>query len=194
MRGKIIAAMIIVCGLFGAAHWSTLRAQRGTTAVDWKAELAKARNGIEKNPKSAFWHNQAGVAYDALGDFESAVKELRIAQDLDSTNPIHGYALYALYKRKNMHTEQRQVLLDVLEIDSKNPLGRFEFAALLEAEAHLSDAVREYQVAKRLVEAVEGHEYIDSRGNPYEIEFIRTTVDKRIDRVVKLQSSKGQRK
>jgi hypothetical protein len=37
--------------------------QHGSVPVDWKAELAKAKAGIEKNPKSAFWHNQAGVAY-----------------------------------------------------------------------------------------------------------------------------------
>ena len=116
---------------------SAILAQHGTVTVDWKAELAKAKAGIEKNPKSAFWHNQAGVAYDALGDFENAVKELKLASTLDPSNPIDDYALYALYKRRGMHPEQREVLLNALENDPKNPFGRFEFAFVLEKEKAL---------------------------------------------------------
>jgi hypothetical protein len=36
--------------------------QQHAAHVDWKTELAKAKAGIEKNPRSAFWHNQAGIA------------------------------------------------------------------------------------------------------------------------------------
>jgi hypothetical protein len=32
----------------------------GSVSVDWNAELTKAKAGIRNNPKSAFWHNQAG--------------------------------------------------------------------------------------------------------------------------------------
>jgi len=166
-----------------------LLAQHGSVTVDWKAELAKAKAGIEKNPKSAFWHNQAGVAYDALGDFENAVKELKLASTLDPSNPNGDYALYALYKRKGMHREQRRVLLDALEKDPKNPVGRFEFAFVLETEKHWADSLREYQTAKRLLTSLKGPVYIDPRGNPYDIDGIREEVDKSIDRVAKLKES-----
>ena len=83
-------------------------AEHKTVTVDWKAELAKAKAGIEKNPKSAFWHNQAGIAYDAMGEFETAVKELKLACTLDPSDPGYYYSLYALYKRKSMHSEQPQ--------------------------------------------------------------------------------------
>jgi tetratricopeptide (TPR) repeat protein len=186
MKRFRVALLTFVCVLCGAA---VVLAQHGTSTVDWKAELAKAKTGIEKNPKSAFWHNQAGVAYDALGDFESAVREIKLATTLDPSNPNNYYTLYALYKRKAMHSEQRQVLLDALEKDANNPVGRFEFAYILEEEKHWADSLREYQVAKRLAARVKGPKYIDSRGNVYEVDGVREEVDKAIERVAKLNES-----
>src|SRR6202047_4366093 len=107
-----IALLAFVFVLCGAEDSPFLLAQHGNVTVDWNAELAKAKAAIEKNPKSAFWHNQAGVAYDALGEFENAVKEIKLACTLDESNPNNYYTLYAFYKRKGMHSEQRQVLLD----------------------------------------------------------------------------------
>ena len=186
MKRFRVALLTFVCVLCGAA---VVLAQHGTATVDWKAELAKAKAGIEKNPKSAFWHNQAGVAYDALGDFESAVKEIKLATTLDPSNPNNYYTLYALYKRKAMHSEQRQVLLDALEKDANNPVGRFEFAYILEEEKHWADSLREYQVAKRLAASVKRPVYTDPRGNPFDIDGVREEVDKAIDRVAKLNES-----
>src|SRR5713226_2631537 len=168
--------------------------QHGSVPVDWKAELAKAKAGIEKNPKSAFWHNQAGVAYDALGNLDTAVKEIKLATTLDPSNPNDYYTLYALYKRKAMHAEQRQVLLDALEKDANNPVRRFEFAYILEEEKHWADSLREYQVAKRLATSVKGPIYTDLRGNPYEVDGVREEVDKAIERVAKLNESQQQEK
>lgn len=180
-----IALLALTSVLCGGAYSPNTQQHRSVT-VDWKAELAKAKAGIEKNPKSAFWHNQAGVAYDALGDFENAVKEIKVASTLDPSNPNHDYALYALYKRKGMHAEQRQTLLDALEKDSNNPVGRFEFAYILEEEKHWSDSLREYREAKRLAASVKGSQYTDSRGNVYEVEGVREQVDKAIDRVARM--------
>lgn len=176
---------------FGATNCSAgVPTQHGNVAIDWKAELEKARTAIQKNPNSAFWHNQAGVAYDALGDSESAVKELKTASALDMSNPAHDYALYALYKRKGTLDQQRDVLLGALECDPLNPVGHFEFASILEAEKHWSDSLREYREAKRLAARVKGTEYIDPRGNPYDVSGVRSEVDRAVDRVSKLRASR----
>ena len=167
-------------------------AEHKTVTVDWKAELTKAKAGIEKNPKSAFWHNQAGIAYDALGEFETAVKELRLACTLDPSDPGYYYSLYALYKRKSMHSEQRKVLLDALEIDPNNPIGRFEFAYILEEEKRWADSLREYRVAKSLAANVECPMYRDLRGGVDEIAGVRAEVDRSIERVAKLNESARQ--
>jgi tetratricopeptide (TPR) repeat protein len=192
----ICGIALLIAGFFSYFGTSPLR--RGasghkTVTVDWNAELAKAKAGIEKNPKSAFWHNQAGIAYDALGDFQAAVKELKLACTLDRSDQGNYYSLYALYKRKSMHSEERQVLLDALEIDPNNPVGRFEFAYILEEERHWSDALREYRVAKSLAANVEGPKYRDLRGGVYEIAGIREEADRSIERVAKLNESVGQK-
>ena len=185
--------LCIVCALCGLAHARVIVAHQGTVNVDWKAELAKAKAGIEKNPKSAYWHNQAGVAYDSLGDFAMAVKEIKLATTLDPSNPNNFYTLYFLYKKKGMHSEQRQALLDALEKDANNPMGRFEFAYVLEEEKHWADSLREYQVAKNLVASMKGPIYTDLRGNAYPIDGVREEVDKAIERVSKLSKSVAQK-
>jgi tetratricopeptide (TPR) repeat protein len=189
MNRHRFALLILVCVIGGAVNSRFILAQHKTVTVDWKAELAKAEAGIEKNPKSAFWHNQAGVAYDGLGDFENAVKELKLATNLEPSNPIHNYVLFALYKRKGMHSAEREVLLDALEQDPNNPLGHFEFAFVLEKEKYWADSLREYQSAKVLVASVKGPVYTDPLGNPYEVDAVRASVDKAIDRVTKLGES-----
>ena len=189
MKGFRIALLILVCVICGAANSRFILAQHKTVTVDWKAELAKAKAGIDKNPKSAFWHNQAGMAYYGLGEFEDAVKELKLAASLEPSNPIHDYSLYALYKRKEMHSEEREVLLDALEKDPNNPLGHFQFAFVLEKEKYWADSLREYQSAKILVASVKGPVYTDPLGNPYEVDAVREGVDKAIDRVTKLGES-----
>jgi tetratricopeptide (TPR) repeat protein len=133
MRHVGIALIAFVFALNGAVP---LLAQHSTIQVDWKAELAKAKAGIADNPKSAFWHNQASVAYDALGHFEIAVKELELAAKLDPDDPIHHYSLFALYQRKGTLRQQRKALLSALEIDSRNPVGLFELGIVLEKEGY----------------------------------------------------------
>jgi tetratricopeptide (TPR) repeat protein len=130
------------------------------------------------------------VAYNALGDFDDAVKEIKLAITLDPSNPIDYYTLYALYKRKAMHSEQRQVLLDALEKDASNPVGRFEFASILEEEKHWGDSLREYQMAERLAANVKGPIYQDPRGNAYDVDAVRREVEKAIDRVAKLNAQR----
>jgi tetratricopeptide (TPR) repeat protein len=188
----ILLSFVFVLG--PAAFSPVLFAQHGNVTVDWKAELAKAKARIKKNPQSAYWHDQAGIAYDALGDFGNSVRELKLACTLDSSNPGYYYTLYFLYKRKGMRSEQRQVLLDALEKDPNNPLGRFEFASILEEEKHWADALREYREAKRLIANVKGSSYVDSRGGHYDVDGVPALLNKAIARVAKLERSEYMQK
>jgi hypothetical protein len=95
-------------------------------------------------------------------------------------------------KGKGMHSEERRVLLDALERDPNNPLGRFEFAYILETEKQWADSLREYETAKRLVKSVTGPAYIDARGNAYTVEAVRQQVDKAIERVAKLNEASNE--
>ena len=80
--------------------------------------------------------------------------------------------------------------LDALKKDPNNPVGRFEFAYILEEEKHWADSLREYQVAKHLAANVKEPMYIDPRGNAYDVDGVREEVDKAIDRVAKLSAQR----
>lgn len=157
--------------------------------------IGESQSWYRKEPEVGVLAQPSGRSLrHALGDFDTAVKEIKLATTLDPSNPNDYYTLYALYKRKAMHAEQRQVLLDALEKDANNPVGRFEFAYILEAEKRWADSLREYQVAKRLATSVKGPIYTDLRGNPYEVDGVREEVDKAIERVAKLNESAQQQK
>jgi hypothetical protein len=77
----------------------------------------------------------------------------------------------------------------MLSIYPNNPVGRFEFASILEEEKHWADALREYRVAKSLAASVNGLNYIDGRGGVYNAYGVRAQVDNAIERVAKLNAS-----
>lgn len=193
MKPASVLKLALACSLCWASFSQVTNAQKPTVVVtDWNAELEKAKAAIKKNPKSAFWHNQAGVAYNALGDFKSAVKEIKFAITLDPSDPINYYTLYSVYQRQGMHSEQRQVLLDALEQDDSNALGHFQFGQVLEEEKYWGDSLREYQTAKRLAAAVTGPVYTDPSGNAYTITAVRAQVDNAIERVAKLNETSNE--
>jgi tetratricopeptide (TPR) repeat protein len=183
----LLISAFVLCGA-GSSHF--LLAQHDTAPPDWKALLEKAQAGIEKNPNSAFWHNQASVAYSALGYFDLAVKELKLASSLDPDDPGHEYGLFALYQRKGMLRQQREALLSALEIEGRNPLGHFELGVVLEKEGYLEESLKEYRDAKRLAADVKSKEYTDRRGGVYEVEVVRKNADEYIERVTKLIAAK----
>jgi tetratricopeptide (TPR) repeat protein len=189
MRKTKIALLLVI--LFGLAQ-STF-AQQGNDIPDWKKELRKAQACIAKDAGSSYCHSRAGVAYDALGDFSDAQRELSRASELDPTNPGSDYMLCALYKRRAMLPEQRKLLLSALEKDSANPFGHFELGIVLEKEKYWEDAISEYQKARLLVSPMKGPEYIDPRGNPYQINIVREQVGQSIDRVSALSSKQSEK-
>ncbi len=191
MKSTRIALLILAFVLGVSARSQFLSSARNSNGQeDPKSLLERAKAGISNNPNSAFWHNQAAVAYDALGDFDSAVRELKLASNLDPDDPSQQYALFGLYKRKGMLREQREALLAALEIDGNNPLGHFELGVVLEKEQYLEESLREYDTAKHLIEAVKGNRYTDRRGGVYEIPYVRRHVGEYIERVRKAIAAK----
>lgn len=179
---RTLTLIVAVSCMVGGVTHAVLTPQSKTEQY-WQKQLAKARGALAKNPKSSFWHGQAGVAYDGLGDVSKAEEELKLAAKLAPTNPMDQYVLYAFYQRRGTLSQQRRALLDALDIDWGNPLGHYALGTVLEKEEYLEDALREYGTAKQLVQGIKANEYIDSRGNPYDISVVRRDVSGAMDRV-----------
>ncbi len=193
-RFSTVIALVLVVAFGGLVHGQETPLHPAVESLDWKAELRKAQAEIAKNPRSAFWHNQAGVAYGALGHFADGEKELRLASKLDPENPVHDYELYAMYKQRHMLADGREALLSALRKDPANPFGHFELGAALEKERKWAEALGEYRRAKALIlKCGTKHEYTDSRGNPFAIDYIRSVVDKAIERTAKHGTAKDRR-
>jgi tetratricopeptide (TPR) repeat protein len=159
--------------------------------IDWHAKLATLQKELARNPNSASLHSQAGVAYDALGDFPSFEKETRLAMDLDKENSVYCYSAYAVYKRRHLKEEEVSALERALQIDPGNPFGHYEMATLLEDDKKWTDALTEYETTKKLVDAVKQNSslnysrwsYVDPRGGFYDVTFEKAHIDDDIARV-----------
>jgi tetratricopeptide (TPR) repeat protein len=205
IRGLFVAVLIcaqlaLMCGCghspdqhsTGSPDAAAEPPPRKVVQVDWHAKLATLQKELARDPNSAFLHNQAAVAYDALGDFESFDREIHIAMKLEPRNPIDCYVAYAVYKRRRLREKQRSVLERALEIDPGNPFGHYERAGMLEDEKKWADALAEYETTKTLLDKVMRNSerqnftswsYVDPTGAPYDVTFERAHIDDDIARV-----------
>lgn len=166
--------------------------QRKTVQVDWRAQLTDIQKQLAKNPSSAFLHNQAAVAYDALDDFEGFDREIHIAMKLDPGNPSDVYAAYAVYKRRQLRDKRTLALEQALQADPNNPTGHYEKASMFEDDKKWVEALAEYQITKMLGDQVKANPdnfknnhwtYVDLRGNPFDISWETAHIDDDIARV-----------
>jgi tetratricopeptide (TPR) repeat protein len=155
------------------------------------ANLKEAKAQLKKNPKSAFWHNQAAVAYEDLGDFPDAEREYLRSIQLDPQDPISYLIVSNFYRGRNNDGEATRMLRRALEIDAKNPLMHFELGEELEAQRKFDESLPEFQKAKSLALEVKGRLYLDSRRNPYEIDQVEEKANSAIERISRLKGARG---
>jgi tetratricopeptide (TPR) repeat protein len=160
--------------------------------VDWHAKLEKLQKQLAHDPRSAFLHGQAAVAYDALGDVSNFEKQIDLAMDLDRKSPTYCYWAYAVYKRRNLTEQATAVLNRALEIDPNNPLGHYERGATFERKGAWRSALAEYQLTKRLLEVAKrntngfyyrGPSTIGSDAGYYDVTYIKENIDEDVARM-----------
>src|SRR3990170_3439470 len=81
-----------------------------------RALLDKAKAELRGNPRSAFWHNQAAVAYAMLGDYKSAQELMKEAISIEPGNPIHWMGLSAILKELGDQQGEVSALKRTLEL------------------------------------------------------------------------------
>jgi tetratricopeptide (TPR) repeat protein len=166
--------------------------QHKVVHVDWQAQLTEMQKQLARNPNSAFLHNQAAVAYNALGDFPNSDREIHIAMKLSPDDTNYCYSAFAFYKQRHLENEEMSTLEKALQIDSGNAFGHYEKATLLEDKKKWTDALAEYQTTKRLVDWVKANPdnfrnnswwYTDRRGNQYDVSWEISHIDDDLRRV-----------
>jgi tetratricopeptide (TPR) repeat protein len=166
--------------------------QHKVVQVDWRAQLADIQKRLKEDPNSPFLHNQAAVAYDALGDFDNFDREIHLAMKLEPENSINYYMAYGVYKRRHLRDKQISVLEKALQIDPDNPIGHYEKAAIFEDDKKWADALTEYQTTKTLLERVKSDPdnfrnnswtYRDGNGNIDDVSWVVIHIDRDINRV-----------
>jgi len=203
MNPKLPLIGLCLCGQLLSSCGQTAHTQREpqnsgkdspdkVVQVDWPAQLADIQARLIRDPNSAFLHNQAAVAYDALGDFDNFDREINLAMKLEPDNSIDCYVAYAVYKRRHLRDKQILVLGKALQIDPGNPMGHYEKAAIFEDDRKWVDALAEYQTTKRLLDWVRSDQkhfhnnswtYLDRRGNPYDVSWQITYIEDDLRRV-----------
>ncbi|MBZ5697310.1 MAG: hypothetical protein LAN18_02040 [Acidobacteriia bacterium] len=148
--------------------------------LDPQTQLDNIRKDLERDPQSAFLHNQAAIAYDSLDDFKNFEREIQTAMRLDPGNSIDQYVAYAVYKRRGLREKQTSALDAALEIDPANPFGHYERASMLEDKKEWQAALKEYQTTQELLQQLKSDPnnfqnnrwmYVDKRGNPFDVTF-----------------------
>jgi tetratricopeptide (TPR) repeat protein len=107
--GLVIAIATIATSIFVHRSARTSIARRDEVEGFLRQKLKEAQSEITKNPDSSFWHNQAGVLYDALGDISGFESEFGWAIKLDPLNSMNYYQKYAIYKQRSLDAQTEEV-------------------------------------------------------------------------------------
>jgi tetratricopeptide (TPR) repeat protein len=155
----------------------------------WRQKLTEFQNEIKTTPDSAFWHSQAAVAYDNLGDLQGFETEIHLATKLDDANPIYHSMAYAVYKRRAMKPQRNEALKNALKTDPENPFGHFEMGYVYEEKGDWKSALDEYRTVQKLLQGPSSKqelsakkEYVDPRGNPFSLGAISQDISDAIER------------
>ena len=75
----------------------------------WREAMFRFKRAVEMNPEDAMAHNNLAVAYEANGDFDSALKEYREAIRLDKSNQYiqKNYSRFVEFTSRNKKRQQR---------------------------------------------------------------------------------------
>jgi tetratricopeptide (TPR) repeat protein len=151
-----------------------------------RERLEKARNAISKNPRSAYWHNQAALSLAAMRDLPSAIKEIEEAIRLDPCNPFHHYSSASLREQSGDQAGREKALREAIRLDSLNPVTHFSLAVALESKGEYQQAFEEYKLTvQNLAHADKDEDYWDPRDNAYSVRGLRSMAQ---DKVKQLES------
>jgi TolB-like protein/Tfp pilus assembly protein PilF/tRNA A-37 threonylcarbamoyl transferase component Bud32 len=113
-------------------------------AWNWPAAEREFRLALARNPSYATGHEWYGLFLTAMGRFDEALAEERLAQQLDPLSPaVTATAGWVLHYR-GRQDEAERILRQVLRADSGFGLGRFYLGRVLQAKGAYDSAAAQY--------------------------------------------------
>ncbi|HUP58815.1 MAG TPA: tetratricopeptide repeat protein [Thermoanaerobaculia bacterium] len=85
----LVLVVVVGCGSNGNLATADAQRQFGVRMAKmnlWREAMFRFKRAVEIEPDNAMAHNNLAVAYEAIGDFDSAAKEYREALRLDRSN------------------------------------------------------------------------------------------------------------
>lgn len=124
----------------------------------WENGISLWSDAIKRAPDSSRAHYNLGFAYHRDGNFVEAIKEYRIAQDLNPSDYEIYNNLAAAYEKLGLYSESLDSYKKALDLKPIYPEARNNLGLLYARRGKLEDAISQYQDAvEQNPEFVEAH-------------------------------------
>ncbi len=120
-------------------------------AMQFKAAVARFRKVLELNPQFMKGYDNLGLCYEALGQYDDAIRTYREAIRLNGEKPNPSpwppLNLGTLLVKVGKFDEARAALQDSLHYDPRFPKAHYQMGLLLEKEKKDEEAIKELNLA-----------------------------------------------
>ena len=123
-----------------------------TLVYDWNLEVAhkEFQKAIELNPSYPLAHQWYGLYWNAVGDTEHALTEIRQAQELDPLSPATRTAMAEAYYFAHDYPKAIDESKAALELNPNFILGYLNLGRALEQSGQLPEAVQAFERGREL--------------------------------------------
>jgi tetratricopeptide (TPR) repeat protein len=114
---------------------------------------------IQKNPNSAFWHEQKAILLAGQGKTEEAEKEYKLVFTINP-NDAHAYMAFGELKmHENKQEEGLKYIQKFVQLEPQNPFSHLEMAICYNSLNKYSDLQKECAIAEDLSRKFNGKCY-----------------------------------
>ncbi len=139
---QVTALLLVTAGPLGAATYAR--------NLVWKDDVTLWSDAVTKSPQKARPHTSLGVAYQAKGQLEDAMRECRAALQLDPEAADTHICLGAWYEAKGQIDDAMREYREAIRLYPEYATAHYDLGNIHRAAGRTDDAVLEYREAIRL--------------------------------------------
>jgi serine/threonine-protein kinase len=127
-----------------AEAYVVLAVLKGYYEYDWPTAQGMMDHALEINPSLAIAHYHNAWFHVIFDRYEDAIKEHKLAQELDPLTPLHTAWLGEIYRQVGRYDEAIAEANKSIAIDHKFPIGHIVLARVYSDQGKHEDAITEY--------------------------------------------------